>query len=309
MSLRGRVVLVGLVGGLALLLVPAAIPAAPLNIVCTLRPGQTVLPARTAHGLAAHLLQYPDLSLATTAERNSASRVLELTRTAAARFSNAGAAKRAGFETHLAKHTASSPAVGYLHAESRRYSNDGHYFDPRRPEALIYANQAGHKLVLIGVMFSMPRGEARPHPRRPDRPLALASHLRSGEQTRTRAPDRQRLPGRDEGGPGQRNAARLVHERPPQRVRRARARARPLPRRTPHGRHMSQPGSPSRNVATARRPGQGRSPLQRMHAPVVPIVVELATPAGTARATDVPAFKTGESRATRFLPPRRRLRH
>ena len=166
-SRRSRVVLAGLVVGQALILAPVAIAAAPLEIVCTLRPGQTSLPARTAHGLAAHLLQYPDLSLATRAERVSATRVLELTRAASARFSDARAAKRAGFDTHLAKRTASSPAVGYLHAESRRYSNDRRYFDPRRPEALIYANQAGHKLVLIGVMFSMPRGKPGPTPAGP----------------------------------------------------------------------------------------------------------------------------------------------
>ena len=167
---RSRLVLASLVASIGLLfvpVVPAGIPAAPLQIVCALRPGQTALPASTTHGLAAHLRQYPDLSLATKAERASASRILELTRTASAAFADARTAARAGFDTHLAKRTASSPVVGYLHAESRRYSNDRRYFDPRRPEALIYANQEGHRLVLIGVMFSLPRGKPGPTPAGP----------------------------------------------------------------------------------------------------------------------------------------------
>ena len=131
-----------------------------LAILCKLRPGQHFLPAGAVHGLANHLRQYPDLSLATSAERARAERILDTARQASSRFRDAGAAKRAGFDIHLAKRP--PPIVGILHAESHRYSEDGAFFDPRRPEALIYANQPGRPLVLIGVMFSMPRGKPGP---------------------------------------------------------------------------------------------------------------------------------------------------
>jgi hypothetical protein len=163
MSRRPRVVLAGLVVGLALTLVPAAIPSVPpLAIVCKLAPGETELPAGAAHGLAFHLRQYPDLSIATATQRASATRILQLARRASVRFRDARAAKRAGYDTHLARNAPA--AVGYLHAESRRNANDGRFFDPKRPEALIYAREPGHPLVLVGVMFSMPRGEPGPTP-------------------------------------------------------------------------------------------------------------------------------------------------
>jgi hypothetical protein len=158
--------LAGLVAGLALTFVPAAVSTGPsLSIVCTLAPGETQLPAGAAHGLAAHLRQYPDLSLATAAQRATAARILRLARVASQRFLDARAAKRGGFDTHLARNAPA--AVGYLHAESRRNANDGRYLDPRRPEALIYANQPGRPLVLVGVMFSMPRGKPGPTPAGP----------------------------------------------------------------------------------------------------------------------------------------------
>jgi len=163
MSWRPVVVLTGLAVGLALTVVPAAIPSAPpLSIVCRLAPGETALAAGAAHGLASHLRQYPDLSIATTRQRASATRILQLARTASARFRDARAAKRAGYDTHLARNAPA--AVGYLHAESRRNANDGRFFDPKHPEALIYANDPGHPLVLVGVMFSMPRGKQGPTP-------------------------------------------------------------------------------------------------------------------------------------------------
>jgi hypothetical protein len=158
-SRRPRAVLAGLVVGLALTVVPAA---APLSIVCKLAPGETELPAGVAHGLAFHLRQYPDLSLASAAQRAAATRMLQLARSASARFRDARAARRAGYDTHLAKNAPA--AVGYLHAESRRNANDGRFFDPKKPEALIYANQTGQPLVLVGVMFSMPRGKPGPTP-------------------------------------------------------------------------------------------------------------------------------------------------
>lgn len=167
MSPAPRALLAALIAGLALGLAPAATPAGPSKITCTLAPGENALPAGTSHGLAHHLRQYPVLSLATPAQRTAAEHLRRLTVEASARWRNPRAARRAGYDTHLAKRTAKSPPVGYLHAESRHFSADRHYFDPKRPEALIYANEPGRPLVLIGIMFSMPRGKPGPTPAGP----------------------------------------------------------------------------------------------------------------------------------------------
>ena len=190
---------------------PAALPA-KTPVLCTLAPGQTSLAPATRHGLAAHLRQYPDLALATPTQRKAASRLLERARAATARWGNVKAAKASGFDTHLARRAAGDGAVGYLHAEQRRFSDDRRFLDPRRPEALIYATQPGRKPVLIGAMFSVPRGVRGPTPGGPiDR---WHSHLVCAlGHKRGLAPARRReLPeGRGEDA-GQRDAARVVHE-------------------------------------------------------------------------------------------------
>ena len=137
---------------------PAALPARPAATLCTLPPGQSSLAPGTRHGLASHLRQYPDLALATRAQLKAATRLLGRARMATARWRDVKVAKASGFDTHLARRAAGDEAVGYLHAEQRRFSDDRHFLDPRRPEALIYATQPGHKPVLIGAMFSVPRG-------------------------------------------------------------------------------------------------------------------------------------------------------
>ena len=45
-----------------------------------------------------------------------------------------------------------------------QFSNDDHYLDPQEPEVLIYANAPRRPLVLIGVMFAVPRGVRGPTP-------------------------------------------------------------------------------------------------------------------------------------------------
>ena len=159
-----------LVFGAVLVWVPAAIPAhlaAHPAIVCTLAPRQTSLLPGARHGLAAHLRQYPDLSLATTAQKARALTLLVRARAATERWQNVTAARRSGFNTKLARRAPGDQAIGYLHAEHRRYSADRHLVDVRRPESLIYATQPGRRLVLIGVMFSVPRGVRGPTPAGP----------------------------------------------------------------------------------------------------------------------------------------------
>jgi hypothetical protein len=53
------------------------------------------------------------------------------------------------------------------HVEAPAPSDDV-FLDPRRPEALIYANIPGRPLVLVGIMFSMPR---RAHGQTPGGPI------------------------------------------------------------------------------------------------------------------------------------------
>ena len=114
-----------------------------------------------------HLQQYPDLSLATAAQKKAARTLLERARATTERWRNVKAAKASGFNTHLAKRAPGDNSIGYLHAEHRRFSADRHILDVNRPESLIYATQPGHRPVLIGVMFSVPRGVRGPTPAGP----------------------------------------------------------------------------------------------------------------------------------------------
>ena len=157
--------LIALVG--ALVVVPAATPSYSPKVLCTLPPGERTLAAGVRHGLAAHLAQYPDLSLATPGQRQKAERLLARLRSATVRWRDVRAAKRSGFDTHLAKRAAGDDSVGWLHAEHRRFSADRRILDPTRPEALIYATVPGKAPILVGAMFSVPRGVRGPTPAGP----------------------------------------------------------------------------------------------------------------------------------------------
>jgi hypothetical protein len=131
---------------------------------CLLMPGAASLPAARLRGLAHHLRQYPELTLVTAAQAGVARNLLTKLRGAALRWRNPDEAAAAGFDMHTARRAAGDKTPHYLHAENRRFAADGRYLDPERPEALIYANVPGHPLLLIGVMFSMPRGVHGPSP-------------------------------------------------------------------------------------------------------------------------------------------------
>lgn len=117
-----------------------------------------------------HLLQeYPSVALASAKQRAAAERLLAQIRATARGWRNLRAAGAAGFDTRMAHRRAGDLSVHYLHAEHRRYSADRLYLDARRPEALIYANMPGKRVpVLVGMMFSMPRGM---HGRTPGGPI------------------------------------------------------------------------------------------------------------------------------------------
>jgi len=116
------------------------------------------LPPQTVRGLAHRLDQYPTPALATSTELAAARRLLHVLRTAAQRWRDPASATRAGFNTKRPRRKPGETRVMWFHAEHRRWSHDGRYLDPRRPEVIIYADVPGKPLVLVGVMFSMPRG-------------------------------------------------------------------------------------------------------------------------------------------------------
>ena len=116
------------------------------------------LPPETVRGLAHRLDQYPTPKLATREQRAAARRLLRQLRVAAQRWRDPDAARRAGFATRRPYRRLGDTRVMWFHAEHRRWSHDGRYLDPRRPEVIIYADVPGRPLVLVGVMFSMPRG-------------------------------------------------------------------------------------------------------------------------------------------------------
>jgi hypothetical protein len=131
--------------------------AVTLTIAAPALAGRGLLPPTALRGPENRLHQYPTISLATPEELAAAKRLRAELRHSVHRWPTPRAAKAAGFDTRRVRRTG-DPAGFYLHAEHRRNSNDHLYLDPRRPEALIYANPRGRPLVLIGVMFSVPRG-------------------------------------------------------------------------------------------------------------------------------------------------------
>ncbi|MGZ8687441.1 MAG: hypothetical protein ACXWZP_03340 [Gaiellaceae bacterium] len=132
--------------------------------MCTLPPGARSLPASAQRGLIRHLHQYPTPSLATGPQRAAARRLLDDLRTAARRWSNPRAARALGFDTRTVLRRRGDRRAHYLHAEWRHERLGAPLLDVRRPKALIYANEPGRRLVLVGVMFSMRRGERGPSP-------------------------------------------------------------------------------------------------------------------------------------------------
>jgi hypothetical protein len=121
------------------------------------RAGRT-LPPGALRGLAHELRQYPDVPLATRAQLVAAEHLRADARRAARAWRDPRAAIAAGFAADRPPGRSGERTIGFLHAEHRRFSADGRHLDPRGPETLIYANAPGRPLVLVGVMFSVPRG-------------------------------------------------------------------------------------------------------------------------------------------------------
>ena len=142
----------------------AVAPSSKPLILCTLPPGASRLPASARRGLIGHLEQYPALSLSTAGERAAARRILSAVRREARRWTTLHSARRAGFETRVARRRAGDETAHYLHAERLRERRTGPAFDAKRPKALIFAREPGRAAVLVGVMYSVQRGERGPSP-------------------------------------------------------------------------------------------------------------------------------------------------
>ncbi len=139
-------------------------PAGGKGFVCTLRAGQARLPAGARRGLIQHLSQYPAVRLATPTQRTAARRLLDRLETAARRWASPAAARRAGYTTKTAPHREGDELAHYLHAEYRHERGGARTLDPARPKSLIYANEPGRPLALVGVMYAMRRGSLGPSP-------------------------------------------------------------------------------------------------------------------------------------------------
>jgi hypothetical protein len=147
-------------GAAALLVGLAIVTAAPAALGA---PTQRSLPPGALRGPEDRLRQYPRLSLASSRELAAAKRLRREIQLVARRWRNPRAAAAAGYATQRLRRSGDAAGL-YLHAEHRRNSNDGLYLQPRRPEALIFANVAGRPLVLVGFMFAVPRGVRGPTP-------------------------------------------------------------------------------------------------------------------------------------------------
>jgi hypothetical protein len=134
-----------------------AVTAVVLALAAPALAGRGLLPREALRGPEQRLHQYPTLAFATPAERRAARKLRAELRQAVLSWPTPQAARAAGFRTRRVLRTG-RPAGLYLHAENRRNSDDRLYLAPRWPEALIYLNIPGDPLVLVGVMFSVPRG-------------------------------------------------------------------------------------------------------------------------------------------------------
>lgn len=115
------------------------------------------LPPGAIRGLAESLHQYPTPSLATPAQRRAAVQLLADIRATVRPWRSPRSGDVAGFDIDSRRPRTSGP-IRYFHAEHHAYSHDPIYLDPKRLESLIYADLPGRPLVLVGVMFAMPRG-------------------------------------------------------------------------------------------------------------------------------------------------------
>jgi len=153
-AVRSSLVLAGMLAA------ASAAYTAPFSPMAPAKP----LPPGTLRGPIDRLQQYPQLSLATRAQRAAARRLLRAVRDGIWAWRDPARAELEGFRTSGRHTLAANAPTGWLHAENARFTRDRRFLDPTRPEVIIYANVRGHPLSLVGVMFSVPRGVHGPTP-------------------------------------------------------------------------------------------------------------------------------------------------
>ena len=168
-------------------------------------------------GLASTLRQYPARRLASAFERAEAKRAARGHRRVRRAMAQPGAARdRLRHEAAAAR--ARRHACDVVPLRAPRLPPRRRLPRPRRPDTLIYADSPGRPLSLVGVMFSMPRGLEGELPADPITRWHWHAICTDTGQARHEAARQRHVPTRDEALPRQRDAARLVHRRPPQRV-------------------------------------------------------------------------------------------
>ena len=117
-----------------------------------------------AAGHDAHQANLPDVAAASDAERAAAQRLLDASLAGAGRWRDPAAARTAGFQVDRALDSADGPAgrPRFLHVPNPAFRADGRILDPTRPETLVYWRDPQGRLVLVGVMYTVPKGESGP---------------------------------------------------------------------------------------------------------------------------------------------------
>ena len=186
---------------------------------CALPPGSTTLPATARHGLDQ---PPPPVPRGPPRDHRNGARPVRaraVPRRGEGNWRDLRAVERAGYDTRTAPR---KPATEHPLLPRRAPPGAGRpvVLNPRRPKALIYANAPGRPLVARRSDVEHAPRRARPDAGRADHALALAPDLLGRRSTRLEASRRRPLPTRYAAPPGtERDAPRLVHARPPERVR------------------------------------------------------------------------------------------
>ena len=165
------------------------------------------LPPGTLHGNAYELDMYPTVSLATAKEKTAARDLLNRLRAVSARWQDISGAAADGYSTRTRPRRPGDHSVHYFHAGRPPGPPS---FDVNKPKAIIYGNAPGRPLVLVGVMFAMPRGEARPDTRGPDHPVAHPHGVHRRRRARHAAAEGRIVSSRVSETTGQRDDAHVV---------------------------------------------------------------------------------------------------
>ena len=104
----------------------------------------------------------PEVAAATGHERAKAEALWKASVANAERWHDPDAAAAAGFRFKDRSEAGQERRARFLHVPNPAWRADGRVLDPARPETLIYWNAPGGRLLLVGVMYTAPRGTSGP---------------------------------------------------------------------------------------------------------------------------------------------------